>query len=146
MTRGEFTRFQRAFYDEAHELMRRKNADYATGGEDDAEAFRNFNRIEQYYELGVSAEAATYARLLDKIARFARLISPGYEQQVTDESLRDTALDIANYASIIYGIVHEKRNILAHGRDEAFENLDDVGTTHDVFDESQAEFSKTDPD
>lgn len=37
-------------------------------------------------------------RLGDKMKRFTQLIKKGYEQKVKDESVRDTLIDMANYA------------------------------------------------
>ena len=37
-------------------------------------------------------------RLGDKFNRFKTLSRSGYEQQVKDESIRDTLIDLANYA------------------------------------------------
>ena len=37
-------------------------------------------------------------RLGDKFSRFKTLSRSGYEQQVKDESIRDTLIDLANYA------------------------------------------------
>ena len=42
--------------------------------------------------------AAARIRLTDKLNRFKRLSRSRQEQQVADESLRDTLLDMANYA------------------------------------------------
>jgi hypothetical protein len=108
MTRSQFRELQKKFYDDAHDLSQKKNSDYATGGNEDADAFANFKTCETYDKLRVSAEVGAFIRLLDKISRLSTLIQPGYEAQVKDESIRDTCLDISNYSSLIYGLMLEK--------------------------------------
>lgn len=73
--------------DELNTLYARKNHDYGD----------SFHKI--FVEEGL---AMTRIRLGDKFSRFKTLsrISPSdsTQQQVTDESIRDTLLDLANYA------------------------------------------------
>lgn len=73
--------------EELNELYERKNHDYGD----------SFHQT--FVEEGL---AMTRIRLGDKFSRFKTLsrISPtdGDQQQVTDESIRDTLLDLANYA------------------------------------------------
>jgi len=114
MNRKEFKKFQADFFNEAHNLMARKNADYATGGDEEADAFANFQKV-IHYDIGVSMEAGVFTRLLDKISRLSKLMKEGYEQQVTDESIKDTSIDIANYASIICAMVLERNNKIHKG-------------------------------
>lgn len=42
--------------------------------------------------------ASARIRLSDKLSRFKRLTKDPYSQQVRDESIRDTLIDLANYA------------------------------------------------
>ena len=67
---------------ELHELYRRKNADY---GDSFHKTF-----LEEGY-------AMSRIRLTDKLERFKQISRMG-AQQVNDESLRDTLIDLANYA------------------------------------------------
>lgn len=71
---------------EMNELYKRKNADYGD----------SFSKT--YEEYGPVMLAI---RLEDKLQRFKRLIKA--ENQVKDESIRDTLIDLANYA--IMGII-----------------------------------------
>lgn len=67
---------------ELNELYKKKNADYG-------DSFH-----ESYLEEGMTM---VRIRLGDKWNRF-KVLSKGAEQKVKDESIRDTLLDLANYA------------------------------------------------
>lgn len=71
-----------AICDELKDLYRRKNTDYGD----------SFHKT--YLEEGL---AMSRIRLTDKLERFKRLTRSG-EQNVKDESVRDTLIDLANYA------------------------------------------------
>jgi hypothetical protein len=77
---------------EAIEIVRLKNSDYAN--HDDP--FLNFKSVT---EDGLSVAAGMTVRMRDKMSRIGNLINRPAE--VTDESLRDTCLDLANYALIL---------------------------------------------
>jgi len=66
---------------ECRELMIRKQRDYGS------------DNISAWGELGVAV------RLTDKVARLRNLLRPG--KVPNNESLRDTAVDIANYGLIL---------------------------------------------
>lgn len=68
--------------DEIKELYKRKNTDYGD----------SFHKT--FVEEGV---AMARIRLSDKLERFKRLTKSG-EQNVKDESIRDTLIDLANYS------------------------------------------------
>ena len=72
----------RKITDEMNALYERKNHDYGS----------SFS--ETYEKLGI-VSAAT--RMYDKMNRIVSIVSKK-EQKVNDESLRDTLIDIANYA------------------------------------------------
>lgn len=65
------------------DLYARKNADYGNSFGD------------TYKELGI---VSAVTRITDKTNRLKSLCQPGTARQVTDESIRDTLLDLANYA------------------------------------------------
>jgi hypothetical protein len=110
MTKKDFRELQKKFYEDAHNLSQKKNADYATGNDEFADAFTNFRTVEVYEKLHVKAETGAFIRLLDKISRLSTLMQSGYDAQVKDESLRDTCIDIANYSSLIYGLTVDRAN------------------------------------
>ena len=68
---------------EIHALYERKNHDYGD----------SFGRT--YQSLGIISAAT---RITDKYNRFVQLATHLYEQRVDDESIRDTLVDLANYA------------------------------------------------
>lgn len=76
---------------ELNELYKKKNADYGD----------SFHK--SYIEYGM---AMVRIRLGDKFNRF-KTLSKGAEQKVDNESIRDTLLDLANYA--IMGIMELDR-------------------------------------
>lgn len=77
-------------------LMRKKNHDY--GGNSDP--YRNFRMAAN---LGVDPLAGILVRMGDKLARLGTYVEKG-QLQVKDESVRDTVLDIINYAVLFYGM------------------------------------------
>lgn len=79
------------------EIHRRKNSDY-TG--DSGDNLANFRMAEKF---GVSTFDGILVRMSDKYSRIASLVKKakeGKEAAVQDESLRDTLIDLANYAII----------------------------------------------
>ena len=81
----------------AQELMDKKNKDYA--GASGAQPFANFERVEA---LGVcSTEKGFLVRVIDKLSRLSSFADAG-TFAVEDESLRDTVIDLINYAVLIY--------------------------------------------
>jgi len=78
--------------DAARTLSKAKGADYS--GSDDTLA--NLKRTEA---MGiVPAIRGVLVRMCDKLSRLSQLTLPGAEAQVKDESIRDTLLDVINYA------------------------------------------------
>lgn len=77
-----------------NELYARKNADYGD----------SFHQT--FMEEGM---AMPRIRLGDKFSRF-KTLSKGAEQKVQDESIKDTLLDLANYAIMTVLEIEEKEN------------------------------------
>ena len=77
-----------------NELYARKNADYGD----------SFHKT--FMEEGM---AMPRIRLGDKFSRF-KTLSKGAEQKVQDESIKDTLLDLANYAIMTVLEIEEKEN------------------------------------
>lgn len=85
--------------DEAGALQARKNRDY--GGDDPLGNFRASARIDVPMSTGI------FIRLQDKIARLENFIKTG-TLAVSEESVKDTVLDIINYAPIfLYALMKE---------------------------------------
>lgn len=105
MNRQDLVRIHGKLVAEAHHLMVRKNKDYAgKGGE---EPFANFTRVEA---MGICSTTKGFlVRLTDKLSRLSSFADSG-TFAVTDESLRDTVLDIINYAVLLYAYETEERD------------------------------------
>ena len=67
---------------ETHSLYARKNADYGD----------SFAQLRKRYPNFVCM------RLFDKLNRLDTIINPAHKLQVSDETIEDTLMDIANYA------------------------------------------------
>jgi hypothetical protein len=85
----------------ARAIMRGKNQDYA--GSDDA--LRNFRMAET---LGSTMLSGVVLRLGDKVSRLSRA---AVGTQLTNETVRDTILDIINYAVIALAIYQEEEEV-----------------------------------
>lgn len=83
--------------DEMHELYIKKNSDY---GESVTNTYKDFGLV------------SFLVRMQDKLNRLKTLNKK--ESQVKDESVRDTLVDLANYAILaVMEIDKEKRNFYA---------------------------------
>jgi len=105
MTRDQFFNFHKAFCEEALELSQRKNADYA--GADGQQPFANFERVES---LGVcSTEKGFLVRMVDKLSRLSSYSDAG-KFEVKDEGVRDTLIDVVNYACLLAAYIEAKNS------------------------------------
>ena len=105
VTREEFFDFHKAFCDEALALSQKKNADYA--GADGKKPFANFQRVE---EMGVcSTEKGFLVRMVDKLSRLSSFSDSG-KFEVKDEGVRDTLIDVVNYACLLAAYIEAKNN------------------------------------
>lgn len=96
LTRADVFMLHIALASEALNLMKTKNADYAAADD----PFKNFRRHGLY---------GIVVRLSDKLARLENYVKSG-KLQVKDESVRDTVLDIINYACLFAGLALEEKN------------------------------------
>lgn len=104
MNREELLKNHEVLCRKAHELMQRKNADYA--GRKGNEPFANFTRCEA---MGIcSTEQGFLVRMTDKLSRLSSFVEAG-TFQVKDESLEDTIVDIINYAVLFQSYVQDKK-------------------------------------
>lgn len=102
MNRQQLNDLHTLLCQEAGNLMKLKNQDYAKGDD----PFLNFRSAQV---VGVEVERGILVRLLDKLSRAGNLISK--EPSVVNESMRDTVLDIINYAILFYAVNNERKNI-----------------------------------
>lgn len=69
-------------------------------------------RLVEYLGVTTAVEGA-YVRMLDKVSRLARMLKLLKEggQQPSEESIKDTLLDLINYAAYIYALLVEEEII-----------------------------------
>ena len=103
MDKEEFFKFLENTYAKCVETSRKKNADYAG----DSDPFANFRLVEK---LGIcSVETGILVRMTDKMARITNLLKDGKTNQVKDETVDDTLIDLANYSVILAAYRESKR-------------------------------------
>ena len=94
-----YEKYQKSMYD----ILKRKNSDYSG----DSNTYHNFMHCE---ELGLcSTEAGIMVRMSDKMARVATLLKQN--AKVSDENIKDTLLDLANYAMILASYIEDKKKL-----------------------------------
>ena len=98
MKRDEFLVFDKKLSELSHNLMKKKNDDYANSDY----AFANFKHSEI---ATVPMSLGVIVRMSDKLARIANLINKGGKGSVSTESLMDNIMDIKNYAGLLAGIL-----------------------------------------
>ena len=106
MNRDEYLKLHEVLCKAALELSTRKNHDYAgKGGE---QPFANFERCEA---MGICTTGQGFlVRMTDKLSRLASFEQVG-EFKVKDESVKDTVLDIVNYAVLYYAQKQSKARL-----------------------------------
>ena len=86
---------------EAFELCLKKNSDYATSDD----VFANFRECQ---DMGTPASVGVSTRLSDKWMRFKKGVRTNWIMSVSSEGMKDTMLDIINYACIYYCLKTEE--------------------------------------
>jgi hypothetical protein len=103
MTREELLRFHEQICADARELMNLKNRDYA--GNHGKEPFANFTRCQA---MGIcNTEQGFMVRIVDKMSRLSSFLQHG-KMNVTDESFKDTVVDVINYMVLLAAFSSEK--------------------------------------
>lgn len=104
MNQADYFAFHEKFCADALALSKKKNNDYAGSG--GTQPFANFERVEA---LGICAtEVGFLTRLTDKLCRINTFVQDGV-LQVSDESVRDTLIDVVNYAVLLAAYIEDKR-------------------------------------
>tara|TARA_B100000949_G_C14149047_1_gene393954 strand:+ start:325 stop:678 length:354 start_codon:yes stop_codon:yes gene_type:complete len=105
MNRDALLKMHESLCKEAKQLMERKNHDYS-GGENRELPFLNFSRVES---MGITTtEKGFLVRMTDKMSRLSTFCKEG-DFKVSDETLKDTILDIINYSILLYAYVESKK-------------------------------------
>ena len=103
MTKDEYLAFFKETLDKMMATTIKKNHDY-TGGS--ADPFFNFTRVEA---LGIcGTEQGILTRMMDKMCRLTTFANKGV-LLVKDESVEDTAQDLAVYSIMLMGYIRTKR-------------------------------------
>ena len=101
MTREELFRLHEEICTGAKELMKKKNADYASS----QDPFMNFRRAEF---LGFStAEMGVLIRMTDKMSRISTFLNRG-QLSLENESVYDAIVDMINYSVILAGLLKDR--------------------------------------
>lgn len=102
VTKEEYIKFHKEFCKLMTDITVLKNADY-TGGSGDP--FANFKIVEH---VGIcSAEQGFLTRMMDKMQRLSSFVANN-RLHVTNESVADTLLDLANYSILFAGYLQAK--------------------------------------
>lgn len=101
MKRSELLPLHEQLCQDARDLMKAKNQDYAS---DDSDPFSNLTACQT---LGVDPVIGVLIRIGDKFARIKSFIEKG-ELQVKDESVRDSILDSINYLVLAAGMIQDR--------------------------------------
>ena len=118
-----FVGLHKTLCDDARALSQRKGHDYS--GE--ADTLKN---LKLAGAAGLcTPDQGVVVRLLDKLSRLAELDKPGAEAHVADERVRDTILDIINYACLHEALRMERK--AHHGDTEDTENGEGQEATED---------------
>lgn len=85
-------------------MHEQKQADYVGSNPDTLASFRASANL-----LGVSVSQLILGRCMDKVIRMSILLRrEGYDPAVADESVRDTALDLAVYGALLVESIDDK--------------------------------------
>lgn len=105
MRQEEYLKLHELLCYQARALSARKGHDYSG----QADTLANLKRTAA---LGItSAPLGTLVRLGDKISRLVSLLRPGFEAQVTDETILDTHLDAINYCTLSYALLVDEGKV-----------------------------------
>jgi hypothetical protein len=103
MRSEELFKIHEQICNEALELMKKKNHDYA--GKSGNDPFANFTRAEA---MGITTtEKGMLVRMLDKMSRLSSFMD-AKEFKVQDEKLEDTIKDMINYSILLYAYMQDK--------------------------------------
>ena len=105
MNREELLKHHEDLCQEALQIMKKKNHDYA--GDSGETPFANFERTEA---MGIcSTEQGFLCRMCDKLSRLSTFANAG-KLVVDNEGYRDALLDIINYCVLFSGYVESKNS------------------------------------
>lgn len=102
MNQQQYFEFHKAMCDEARELSKAKNDDYASPEDRHGDPMAIFGNFMQCKHLNIcEVEQGFLVRLSDKFSRLCNILRPGHVSGVKDEALEDTLKDIINYCLLL---------------------------------------------
>jgi hypothetical protein len=101
MKRDEYLKLHEELCKKMVEITKKKNNDYSRNDD----PFANFKVVEAY---NIPVEVGFLTRMSDKMSRLSNYAS-GQDLKVTDESIEDTLLDLANYSLLCLGYIKSKK-------------------------------------
>lgn len=110
LTRDELIEFSKRVHDKMLVTLAAKNADYAGVNKD---PFFNFTRVEAMEVC--STEVGFMTRMMDKVSRICTFIKKGV-LTVSDETVEDTLIDLANYCILFAAYLYGKRRHIQQKR------------------------------
>jgi hypothetical protein len=111
ITLEQVRKMQLDLFSEATQLVEKKGADYNREQQKHGDTLFNL-RVAHLMNIVDSPQASVLARMCDKIMRLASLRNPSEQASNKEESVRDTVLDLINYASYYYAFWLEAANEL----------------------------------
>lgn len=106
MNQKEWLELHKSLCEKMMSITKAKNSDYNKGTDD---AFANFKMVEHLNIADV--ETGFLTRMTDKISRINALVQGKQKQQVKDEAVEDTLLDLANYCLLFIGYLKDKKHV-----------------------------------
>jgi transcriptional regulator of heat shock response len=100
MTQKEYLKQFEKVLNECLRIVTIKNADYANSDD----AFANFRAVSNF---GIDPKQAILVRMTDKMMRISNLLKRS--NQVTDEKITDTLIDLANYSIILKLFIEDQK-------------------------------------
>lgn len=105
----EVLEYRKRLNDDAVALIEKKGHDYARAYQENGGDTLFNLRVAEILKIVPTAESGVLVRLSDKFMRLVSLMAPGVEASVSDESLRDTVMDIHNYSSYALQLWEERK-------------------------------------
>lgn len=100
--------FRKIMYDGSIAIIEKKGHDYNRVQQHVGDTLFNL-RVAELLGIISTAERGILVRLSDKFMRLISLMTPGVQESVDDESLRDTVRDIHNYVDYALMLWEERK-------------------------------------
>lgn len=108
ITQEQLFKLRKRLTDKSNELLKSKGNDYSGHIAKETQDTLFNLRVAAILGIVPNEVDSVLVRLSDKFMRLISLTRPGMEQQVTDESLEDTIVDIWNYSLYALAFLKEQ--------------------------------------